>query len=875
MEEKAEQGSLDDLLEELEASLPSLPAESRDKARVLLDSFESKDGGKIQESLASLEEDVDTRDIQALKRIIKALGKLVGRLDDHHYGSPDKHKEKEEEPSYQARSYKESVHRRANIAEAIRIVESEPGTEGDVWNVEVLKEGMNVSGTRCYAPKSLRSVAKSMENLQCYIDHPVPNDVEARPERSVRELLGWYTGGKVKSGVVQAKLHLLNSGPGKDIVAMIKEAAQRGNPSLVGISIRGTGDVEETNEKGHIYEMVHDIVSLESSDIVTKPGAGGRLLSVAESENQKLREELMKLEEMSVEELLKARPDLMVALEAKKKEDKEYQEYLEYKEKKAKAKKAKESEEDVDEKKKKEEDEEYEEYAKPNKNKKGEKVKCSEEDKKVEESEEIKKLETTRKAVEESLKTLNAQTEEIKRESSKVVVDRELAAVKGQLPDPIIERLRKGFEGKVVDIKAVQEAIAGEKSIYDQILPPETRFEPRAKITKDTAETNIKRLEAMLYNGQKDKDGNEPFHSIHEAYFAFKGWTPTYPMSADAALGMVKEAKGYMSPVTPRTLQESLRHIQESVGQISSWTYALGDTMYRVVLRRYDEDPHEWRWACSQYVESRDLRPVYFSRTGEYTMTPAVAEGGTYQEATFPSEEAITADVSAAKYGILQPVTLEAMIRDDVHVLQQVPLKLGAGFKERQFQTLFNLLASNTAITFGDSAALAHTTHSNKGTTALSAATLILGIKAVRDQLPSGATDRPMGITPKYLLVPNDLDDLGWRLITSDVRIILEASNTPGGAATEPNIFKAKYGLAVQVVDYWSDTDNWWLMVDPKRAGCDTFGVVVYPNEKPRLEVQDDVTAGSVFTADKITWKVSGWFKVVVLDYRTFYGAIV
>uniref|UniRef100_A0A6M3IVX7 Putative prohead protease n=3 Tax=viral metagenome TaxID=1070528 RepID=A0A6M3IVX7_9ZZZZ len=728
--------------------------------------------------------------------------------------------------------------KKTHFSESISLLEADPIGDGDIWDVKVIKEGLNVSGTREYTPKALSDIVEIMKQTpnQCFVDHPTSSENSERSERSVRELLGWYTDPKLIGGEVHAKLHLLNSGPAASVAAMIKEAAQRGNPSLIGLSIRGIGDNEVVRESGKIFERVHHVTDLVSTDVVTRPGAGGRLISIAENENAELRRFYMELSEMSVEDILKARPDLADALKTKEEKPKE----------------------EADKDKKKDEDG----YAPP----KGEDEDEDEEKKKKKEMKETEapkapNLEEANKVLEEIRKTGEA----VRQDRCKVMLDKALS--ESQLPKPVIERMQKQWKGKVFEESEIAEAIASEQSLWDTVLGSSSKREyTPVKITRDERETFVKRLEATLRG--EPVDGVEGFSGLIEAYCAFKGTPATYPINPEIPQRILGEANGYDSPQKPRNIQESLTYMQESVGQLSTWSTVLGDAMYRVVLQRYDEDEHDWRQWCTHVVNSKDLRPVYFSRVGGYTMTPAVAEGGTYQEATIPAEEAITADPSAAKYGVLQPVTKEMIIRDDVALVQRIPLELGGAFKERQYQTLMDLMRSNTAV--WDTIALANASHSNYSTTALSAASLLTATSGMRAQTPPGATDRLMGIKPKYLFVPPELEEVAWSLQVSDVMVLSSSYN-----ATQPNIFKSKYGIQHQVVDYWTDATNWWLMADPKRPGVNTFGVVVYPNEKPQLAIQDAATAGSVFTADKVTFKVSGYFKVVVLDYRPFFGNIV
>jgi hypothetical protein len=76
-------------------------------------------------------------------------------------------------------------------------------------------------------------------------------------------------------------------------------------------------------------------------------------------------------------------------------------------------------------------------------------------------------------------------------------------------------------------------------------------------------------------------------------------------------------------------------------------------------------------------------------------------------------------------------------------------------------------------------------------------------------------------------------------------------------------------GLEVIEVPEFTDTNDWFLVADP--ATIPTLEVGFYQGrDDPELLVQDQPLLGSVFTADKITWKIRHIWGLAVLDYRGF-----
>ena len=73
--------------------------------------------------------------------------------------------------------------------------------------------------------------------------------------------------------------------------------------------------------------------------------------------------------------------------------------------------------------------------------------------------------------------------------------------------------------------------------------------------------------------------------------------------------------------------------------------------------------------------------------------------------------------------------------------------------------------------------------------------------------------------------------------------------------------------IEVMPVWYWTDASNWCLTTDPDDIPTIEIGFLD-GNEEPELFVQDSPTNGSMFTHDKLTWKIRHIYGGNVLDYR-------
>lgn len=108
-----------------------------------------------------------------------------------------------------------------------------------------------------------------------YFDHPTQSEEEERPERSVREMAGVL--------LDDAKFEESPDGRGlfarvqffEDVKNMVGFRARH-----VGLSIRAAGQIEETPQGQRIVRSISHGLSV---DLVTRAGAGGRLVTMTES----------------------------------------------------------------------------------------------------------------------------------------------------------------------------------------------------------------------------------------------------------------------------------------------------------------------------------------------------------------------------------------------------------------------------------------------------------------------------------------------------------------------------------------------------------------------------------------------------------------
>lgn len=370
----------------------------------------------------------------------------------------------------------------------------------------------------------------------------------------------------------------------------------------------------------------------------------------------------------------------------------------------------------------------------------------------------------------------------------------------------------------------------------------------QAVITEDQRDKAVKRLEAT-FNG----DLVNGFHRLSEAYFAVTGkdqrrWFTDTDMVAHE---IIRESWG--GPMVGGRLTEAITS--------TTWGEVVADVMNKRMMQTYSRpDLLLWRQLVSS-ATVLDFRSQKLIRIGGYGTLPVVNEGQPYQELTSPTDEQVT--YTPSKRGGIESYTWESAINDDMRALTRIPDELALAAAVTLNAAIWTIFTSNPNLADGF-ALFDNTNHGNTASgTALSETGLNTLRQKMRDQVRYGdQTSKPMGLTPDFLLVPNELEDQANKVTTGPALL-------PGGtsyASDQPNLHT---GLKYIVVDDWTDANDYIVMAGPAKAPTIEVGFL-QGRENPELFVQDDATAGSMFSADKVTWKIRHVWGYGVLDHRPF-----
>jgi len=166
------------------------------------------------------------------------------------------------------------------FAERIDLRESElDAAEFIARRVTLIRPGFSTNTdkagrVRYYPPETLRQAAKIFEGTRAYADHPRRSDEKELPERSIRDLVGYYANvSALDDGRLVGDYKVVGEAR-QWLWPLITEAVQH-KPDLVELSINALGRTRLGEAEGRAAIIVESIVDANSVDVVTTGAAGG------------------------------------------------------------------------------------------------------------------------------------------------------------------------------------------------------------------------------------------------------------------------------------------------------------------------------------------------------------------------------------------------------------------------------------------------------------------------------------------------------------------------------------------------------------------------------------------------------------------------
>ena len=673
------------------------------------------------------------------------------------------------------------------------------GKGASAFLVRVIRAGLSHNG-KYYSDAVLREAVPLFEGCRVY----VKGDAEhlAGKGKDLRNLEGrliearFESGSTPDTGEVLARFELIE--PQGAIATKLREAWDRKMTDLFGLSVDAVGIARGETINGQKVCRAVKIEKVDSVDLIVEPGAGGGIVNFIEAVGEKNTPK-NEVKIMDLEKLIALLKSLKPELLEGKDES-----TLTIEEVKALLAQA----------------------IKP------------------EEKKEVPAAEPEKAAFAEAKPVNNREHEKASTEKPSAIdikiqqfearVHLREALNASNLPDAAKTRLKKDFEARETftadqidaSIKAEREylatftesgAVQGLGAGY--LIPGES-----------WGEKTDQRLDAFFDREHKD---HKSAGSFREAYIEITG---------------DKRVTGFYKDCNRTRMREALD--SQSFGNV------LGNAITRRMIADYTNQSNADVWKhLALITHSSDFRTQERTRFGGYGDLPKVAEKGAYAALTSPTDE--KASFAVEKRGGTESITIEMIKNDDMGTIQQIPIKLSRAAKKTLGKFALDFLRLNPTIY--DSKALFHADHKNLGTAALSAASFAAARLAMMKQTELDS-DEPLGIGPRYIWVPAELEEVAYNLFRRD--------------ANNDETFVQTLKPVILPVWYWQDQNDWAVTADPNDIATVEISFLD-GEEEPQIFIQDSPTQGSMFANDTITYKIRHIYGGNVLDYRGMYKGVV
>jgi len=271
----------------------------------------------------------------------------------------------------------------------------------------------------------------------------------------------------------------------------------------------------------------------------------------------------------------------------------------------------------------------------------------------------------------------------------------------------------------------------------------------------------------------------------------------------------------------------TLRAITQST---SDFTYALENTMHKVLQASYAITPDTWSKWCARGSVS-DFRAHNRYRMGSFAALDAIAENGEFKRKAITDAE--KASITATTKGNIINVSRQMIVNDDMGVFNGLLTALGRAAALSVEADAYALLAENAGLgpTFG-SVPVFDATHYNIGSqAALSAAAIDADAALMARQMDKDSNDY-LDLQPAVLLVERALR--GTALSINDAQYDPDTANK----LQKPNTVRGMFRDVVATPRFTSAATRRYLFADPAIAPVIMVSFLEGQQE-PVLETQD------------------------------------
>jgi len=590
------------------------------------------------------------------------------------------------------------IHEAAGAIDTLRA----DGADGrHILDVTLIRSGKSKMGN-VYPSEVLRESTHLFEGVAAFADH---NNDDRRPERSVRDIVGYYKNvshlAEGENGRLTGELHLL---PGTDWLWTLMQETQR-HPSICGLSIDAYASCQESDDGRQVAEF-HRVNSV---DVVTRASAGGTIDHIIASERNQ------QMPDTPVPGAGAPPPPITHPQEAHQQE-----------------------------------------------------------------------IAGLREAQQETQR----QFEEMKAiHIAGQILESRLS--ESELPELGQAQLKKRFKNRRFEDAELTEAIEDTKAIFATVTEA-------GKIVGMGGPAKDPFISTGLTEYEKVQAGMDALFDVYESDAAkslprLSGLREAFLLATGTDIGSVggadrpvREAlsQGLRAKIQAGRLTESEVLLREADVTTASFSYLLGTSMNKRLLKDYQAWPSEWQ-KFATVTSLKDFKQQDRIRLGAFGSLSTVLEDQAYTTLTLSDTRAI---YSPTKRGNIVQVTRETIVNDDLYAIKQIPQKLAVAAAYTLAEFVYNLLAPGggniydahplyDSVNHGNTAIAAASLGTTNTGGALNSADLQTAVVKMRKQ--TNMAGKPIGLKPRYLLTVPDLE---FQAMT-----LLKSAGLPGGNNNDIN----------------------------------------------------------------------------------------
>lgn len=288
----------------------------------------------------------------------------------------------------------------------------------------------------------------------------------------------------------------------------------------------------------------------------------------------------------------------------------------------------------------------------------------------------------------------------------------------------------------------------------------------------------------------------------------------------DTGAELLRSRRGSSWFTSPHAVASEMLKRSAGMHTASDFPILLGNAMQRRLLDLFRAAES----GASQIAApgtARDFRPITEGRLSSFPELKPLNEHG---EITFGTLDETGEVIQIASFARGIAITFQALVNDDLSAIDRSIRDVGFAGAELKAKLIIAALSAKLA----DGKTLFHADHKNLAPAgvALGGTALGAGRLAMRKQTPPNS-DTPLGIPPKILMVPSDLETAAEMTV---------ALITPA-QSSDVNPFGGKLALAVE--PRLTDSKAWFLFADPEIYPAVKF-LTLEGFDSPRLEIKDE-----------------------------------